>query len=324
MAILEINSVVKEYKKGQTGFRAVDNISFSVEEGEVVGFIGPNGAGKSTTIKMVTGLAAPTSGTVTVNGHDVVKERAQAIDAVGAIIENPDMYVEWSAVENLKYFAALRPRADKKQDANKIAQLFKLVGLEGREKDKVKKYSLGMKQRLGIAQALLNEPKLLVLDEPANGLDPNGIKEIRDIITRLAHEKGLGVLVSSHQLAEMQVTCDRFVIIDHGKIVATKTAEELRGNEHGSNGVTVLIGTDNTEGAKAIIKEKFGVDAAVKEGRIEVTTTVAISDITRELILGGVNITGVTQKAVSLEDVFMNITHSEQKDEAPVSGGEDK
>lgn len=323
MAILEVKNVSKRYKKGQSYFTAVDNVSFEVKSGEVVGFIGPNGAGKSTTIKMITGLAAPSAGSITIDGLDVKKNHSQAIELVGAIIENPDMYVDWTAKENLQYFCSLRKNAKRDRDEKRIDDLIEVVGLKGREKDKVKKYSLGMKQRLGIAQALINEPKLLILDEPANGLDPSGIREIRDIIVHLSHEKGLAILVSSHQLAEMQLTCDRFIIINKGKVVATPTAEELEGHTS-DNTLVVLIGTDDVVGARDVLKAKFNIDATLAEGRIEIKTAVPISELTKELILSGININGVTQKAVSLEDYFMTLTNGSAKSDTSIDTKEEK
>lgn len=317
MAVLELEAVTKIYSKSKKNrggaLTALDSVTFSVDEGEVVGFIGPNGAGKSTAIKCITGLAAQTSGKITVCGFDTVKERAKAVANIGAIIENPDMYLEWSGEENLRYLAKLG--IDKSQIQGittykeyvegRIEDVLKLVGLYERRKDKVMKYSLGMKQRLGIAQALLSRPKLLILDEPANGLDPQGIRDMRDIILKLAHEMKMAVLVSSHALAEMQLLCDRFVIIKKGAIAASFVAGELNGKDGAG---LIIITVDDVIKARDIIKEKFDLTAKiVGSGKLEVETD-RRGDIAKELILGGVNVEGMTEKEITLEEAFMKIT----------------
>lgn len=322
MAVLEFNNVTKTYNAKSGSKRApliaVKSVSFTVEEGEVVGFIGPNGAGKSTAIKMITGLATPTEGTITIMGHDINKERVEAISNVGAIIENPDMYVDWTAVENLKYFASLTSKTAMSEDTGytakeitrqRIEEVLSLVGLFERRNDKVKKFSLGMKQRLGIAQALLNKPKLLILDEPANGLDPSGIKEMRDIVTHLAKNHNMAILISSHQLAEMQLMCDRFLIINKGEVVATPTAEDLRA----SKGDTVIITTDDVQKAAEIITEKFELNTRIiDKNRIEVNGDVPSGDIVKELIMSNISVKGITQKELSLEEFFMSKTQGSE------------
>lgn len=320
MVVLEFNNVTKTYNANSGAKKmpltAVKNVSFEVNGGEVVGFIGPNGAGKSTAIKMITGLATPSSGEISIMGYDIVKNRVAAIKNVGAIIENPDMYVDWTAFENLKYFASLTPKSEedtlhsaKEIMQQRISDMLSMVGLFERRNDKVKKFSLGMKQRLGIAQALLNKPKLLILDEPANGLDPMGIKDMRDIVTHLAHDLGLAVLISSHQLAEMQLMCDRFLIINKGEIIATPTAMDLKSAK--SQGI--IITTDNVEKAIEIIKEKFGVEAvAIDKERLQVSGDIASGDIAKELILSNLSVKGIENKKTSLEEFFMAKTNSKE------------
>lgn len=320
MLVLECKNVTKIYNANSGAKRmpltAVKNVSFAINSGEVVGFIGPNGAGKSTAIKMITGLATPTSGEISIMGYDIVKDRVAAISNVGAIIENPDMYVDWTAIENLKYFASLVPKDSedgviltKELKLQRINDMLSMVGLFERRNDKVKKFSLGMKQRLGIAQALLNKPKLLILDEPANGLDPMGIKEMRDIVTHLAHDLGLAVLISSHQLAEMQLMCDRFLIINKGEIIATPTASELSTDK----GDTIVIITDDVQKAIAVIKEKFGLDAVeIGKAKLEVTGEVASGDIAKELIMSNISVRGIENKKISLEEFFMSKTSSKE------------
>ncbi|MBR0427386.1 MAG: ABC transporter ATP-binding protein [Clostridia bacterium] len=200
------------------------NVSLEVQEGDILGFIGPNGAGKTTTIKLILGLQKITSGEVKINGYDIKKDFEKAIEKVGTIVENPDLYMYMSGLENLKIIARLYRNVDQKR----VEEVIKLVGLENRIKDKVSKYSLGMRQRLGIAQAILHKPNLLILDEPTNGLDPEGIKQLRDLLTKLAREEKMAILISSHNLAELESFCNKVSIIQNGEIIETSTLEEAK------------------------------------------------------------------------------------------------
>ena len=211
--VLEVRGITKIY-----GTRtAVNNASFDIKAGEIYGLIGKNGAGKTTIIKIITGLCRATSGEVYICNEDV-QSSVKALKYVGAIIENPELYGYMSGMDNLKYFAGLYKNISK----NKIDEIVSLVGMDNRINDKVKTYSLGMKQRVGIAQALLHSPKLLILDEPTNGLDPNGIKEMRLFLRRLAKEQNIAILISSHNLSEMEMICDKIGIIDNGMIIENK------------------------------------------------------------------------------------------------------
>jgi ABC-2 type transport system ATP-binding protein len=200
----------------------IRDVTFDVRQGEVFGFLGPNGAGKTTTIRMLVDLIRPTEGTVTVCGHDVHKEHFAALAHVGCIVENPELYPFLTGWENLEQFAAMLPGVR----ASRIREVAEIVGLDRRIHDKVKTYSLGMRQRLGIAQALLGDPKLLILDEPTNGLDPQGIKELREFIRRIAAD-GMAVFVSSHLLGEVELMCDRVAVIRRGEVVSVGTVGEL-------------------------------------------------------------------------------------------------
>jgi ABC-2 type transport system ATP-binding protein len=314
--VLAVSGVTKVYKTKNGGrFIAVDNVSFTVSAGEVVGFIGPNGAGKSTTIKIITGLADATAGSVSVCGCDVKKERVAALSRVGCIVENPDMYLNWTAEENLEYLMSLE-KPETLGKAEKMPQkeffrlrsekLLKTVGLYDRRKDVVRKYSLGMRQRLGIAQALLNNPSLLVLDEPTNGLDPAGIKEVRDILHKLAADYGMAILVSSHLLSEVQVMCDHYVIINRGKLIGSYSREDL---EKFNTGNKVVLTTDDVVKAKDALKDTLGLDAEIiGGGKVTFSTDKAVSDVTKELILAGVNVLGIAREETSLEDFFMKLT----------------
>lgn len=218
MELLRIEGLKKTIKKKNI----LNGFSLTVNSGEIVGFLGPNGAGKTTTIKMILGLFSITEGRISICGHDVVTDFEQAMSQVGGIVENPDLYKRLSGRENLEYFSSMHDRVDKKA----IDEVVSLVKMANRIDDKVKHYSLGMCQRIGIAQALLHNPRLLVLDEPTNGLDPIGIKELRDLLKYLAKEAGVGIFISSHLLAEMELMCDRIYIIDNGSMIGEKAIHE--------------------------------------------------------------------------------------------------
>jgi len=209
LKVLEVNNLKKTLGKREI----IKNISFSIEEGEIFGFLGPNGAGKTTTIRMLVGLIHPNEGSISICGHDLKNDTEKALREVGAVVENPELYKYLSGRENLMQIARIRNIS--KEDVN---ETIKLVGLEDRIDDKVRKYSLGMKQRLGLAASLLSKPKLLILDEPTNGLDPSGILDFREVVKKAAKEKGMAVFISSHILSEVQHLCDRVAFINHGTI----------------------------------------------------------------------------------------------------------
>jgi len=202
---------------------AASNISFDLRRGRVLGFLGPNGAGKTTTIRMLVGLIRPTSGHVLVHGQDLQRHRERALGHIGCIVETPDLYPFLTGRENLEHFARMLDRSA----VRGIDELASLVRMDRRLDEKVSNYSLGMRQRIGIAQALLGRPSILILDEPANGLDPAGMYEMRELIRRLATEDGLAVFLSSHLLTEMEKTCDDVVIIHEGKSVVAGTVKEV-------------------------------------------------------------------------------------------------
>lgn len=220
MSVLEVKNLTKKFGKRVI----LDRVSVTLEEGEVVGLVGPNGAGKSTFIKSILGLYNIDEGDVKICGFDVYKQHRDALSKVGCIVENPDMYQNISGRKNLK-ICALMNDLPKNTDIDSVVHL---VRMESRIDDKVKTYSLGMKQRLGLASALLNHPKLLILDEPINGLDPQGIMELRQIVRDLSKKDKMTVLISSHILAEIGQMCDRIIMIDQGKIVDSFTMDEIR------------------------------------------------------------------------------------------------
>ncbi|MBO1578553.1 ATP-binding cassette domain-containing protein [Bacillus sp. XF8] len=202
--------------------KVVEDISFKIYEGDVAGFIGPNGAGKTTTIRMILNLIHRDDGTVTISGHNIDSEFSQAMKKVGAIVENPSFHGNLSGYKNLKLVANLNSVSEER-----IWEVLNLVQLQVRAKDKVKEYSLGMKQRLGIAMSLLKKPDLLILDEPTNGLDPQGIRDMRAMIKKLAEKEKIGLLISSHILHELEQVCTRFLILDKGKLLLDCKRENL-------------------------------------------------------------------------------------------------
>ncbi|WNQ10110.1 ABC transporter ATP-binding protein [Paenibacillus aurantius] len=222
MNILEVNHISK--KAGRRTL--VNDISFTVGEGDVCGFIGPNGAGKTTLIRMMTGLIRPDNGTIRLNGFDIRRDRIQAMNGAGAIVESPIFFPYMSGRDNLLNLAKLHADLPKDKRAARVEEVLGIVGLDGRGGDKVRTYSLGMKQRLGIAQALLGNPRLILLDEPANGLDPMGIRELRRLISELNEKHGITFFVSSHLLDELQRVCTRFVMIREGRLLWQGSREE--------------------------------------------------------------------------------------------------
>lgn len=218
MEILKCENLTKKIKNKVI----VENVSFSINKGDIVGFLGPNGAGKTTIIKLILGLIKITEGKVFINGFDIEKDFVKAIEKVGAIVENPDLYMYLSGYDNLKITANNYKNISKER----INEVIKIVGLEKRIKDKVSTYSLGMRQRLGIAEAIINSPELLILDEPTNGLDVEGIIEIRNLIKDLSNH-GIAILISSHNLSEIDNLCNRIIAIKNGKIVEDSTIEKF-------------------------------------------------------------------------------------------------
>ncbi len=300
-SVLELKNVTKILGKR----KVVDNISFTVNEGEIFGFLGPNGAGKTTTIKMITGLLKIDEGEIFIKGKNVKTDFEKALANVGGIIENPEMYGYLSGMDNLKLYAKMHSGITKQR----IDEVVKMVKLENRINNKVKSYSLGMRQRLGVAQALLHKPKLLILDEPTNGLDPMGIKELRQTLRDLAKEEGLSVLVSSHLLSEMELMCDRFGIIDGGKIIDIKTLSEIK-LDKSKGDKTYLIEVNNIDKAIEYISE-FRDDLTPSKGENGLLIKCKKEDtleINKLLLNKGINVYPGTVVSKTLEEEFMEVT----------------
>ncbi|EMA6342126.1 ABC transporter ATP-binding protein [Bacillus cytotoxicus] len=293
------NVVVKlenVYKK-IGGNEIIRGLSFEVEAGEVYGFLGPNGSGKTTTIRMMTGLIAMTEGDIMICGHSIRTEREKALEHIGAIVENPELYDYMTGMQNLKHFANMAVTPIGKE---RIAEIVKLVELEHAIHKKVKTYSLGMKQRLGIAQALLHNPKVLILDEPTNGLDPAGIHEIRDYLQKLAKEKNIAVIVSSHLLSEIELMCDRVVIIKNGQFVQAYNLHEQAKHDET---VVVMFEVDQIECGNEIIQGKVQENIIVAS-----VTKTKIPQIVKQLVHHDILVYGVTVQNKTLEDKFLSIT----------------
>lgn len=283
----------------------VQDLTLDIPAGQVFGFLGPNGAGKTTTIRMMVGLMSITKGDILIGGHSIRDDYEKASSQIGAIVENPEMYKFLTGYKNLVHYARMMPGISEQR----IHEVVKLVGLTDRIHDKVQTYSLGMRQRLGVAQALLHRPKLLILDEPTNGLDPQGIRELRDYLRRLSREEGTTVFVSSHLLSEMELMCDTVGVIQNGKLIDIR---QLR----------------TSEGERTFEETAFEVNDVPKavqllesiQHRVHGTQVIicgdrsTIAEINANFVRGGVQVYGIHPVTTSLEDQFLEMTGSESHD----------
>ncbi len=302
--VLRTRDLSKQYGKRL----AVNNLNLEVQRGEIYGFLGPNGAGKTTTIRMALGLIAPTAGSVEILGHDISTHRASILPRVGALVETPALYLYMSGRDNLRAVASVLGGVPKAR----IDAVLELVGLGIRQKDRVRTYSLGMKQRLGVAMALLQDPDVLILDEPANGLDPAGIVEMRDLMHRLTAE-GKTVFISSHLLPEVQQICTRVAIINLGKLVKESTIEELTSG-HGE----FLVTLERVQEALALVKmQPWGQEAHLDANGALITAAPLLKeergrgrDLNLFLVKAGFAPDTITPSTQDLEQVFLHLTNS--------------
>lgn len=293
--LIETNGLTKKFGK----FTAVDGIDLKVPEGVIYGFLGPNGAGKSTTIRMLLGLIKPTEGKVKVFNKSFSSSRIEILGKVGSMVEYPSYYGHLTAWENLNI-----ARKILELDKNEIDRVLKIVRLDDVKNKTVKKFSLGMKQRLGIAQALLGKPELLILDEPTNGLDPAGIHEIRDLIKGLPEKMGITLLVSSHILSEIELVASHVGIINKGKLLFQGTLEELRGKSVSKIRIDVVP----TDRAAEFLKRK-GYAPEIKDKSIFIgSSNIKPCSINKELILEGFEVNHLSYNQSNLEDIFLEIT----------------
>ena len=297
--VIEISELTKRFKD----VLAVDELELTVNRGDVFGFLGPNGAGKSTTIRMLLSLISPTSGTIKIFGKTLHENRKEILANVGAIVEKPDFYQYLSAIKNLEILAKI---SGKEVSQSRITELLELVGLRDRAKSKVKTYSHGMKQRLGIAQALLHNPDLIVLDEPTTGLDPHGMKEIRDLIIRLSKEENKTIFLSSHILSEIELVANRMIIINKGskivegevgKLLNTSTLKVTVEVENTEAAIKILEGTRWNKNIESITENKFII--SIEQNAIPV--------LNKYLVENGVMVNALIPVR-SLEDYFLSIT----------------
>ena len=301
--ILSTRNLGKKYKDRW----AVRNLNLKVHRGDIFGFLGPNGAGKSTTIRMLLSLIRPTEGGVELFAHNLKTQRARALRSVGGIVEKPDFYLYLSAVKNLELVGALSGGVKKKR----INEVLDLVGLTGRASDKVKTYSHGMKQRLGIAQSLLSDPELIILDEPTNGLDPQGMKEVRELVLHLSRDQKKTVFLSSHLLNEIELVANRMAVINNGELVVQGDVNKLL--DEGERYVLVK-GGPKSRVKSVLTKIKHIVTGFTeRDGSFEVKMDFKdVPMLNRALVEVGVNVAALVPRR-SLEDFFLSITEKESR-----------
>jgi ABC-2 type transport system ATP-binding protein len=306
---------LKNLSKIFAGRMAVKDLNLSVSKGEIFGLLGHNGAGKSTTIGMMLGQVWPTTGSATICGHDVIAERNQALQRVGAIFETPVFYdylSGWANLEILSQYTAPTPKP-------RIRQIVEWVGLTGREHDKVRKYSHGMRTRLALAQALLPDPQLLILDEPSDGLDPEGIHEMRQTILRLQKEMGLTILLSSHLLNEVEQLCTRIAVMNQGRKVFEGTLSEIKQPQ---SWVRLVTG-DFAKAAEILRAEKLIVNE--REGRcIALTPGVGTERVVKCLVEQGMSVFEIVREEESLESFYLTLMSDSREAEKAISQAEKK
>lgn len=301
----EITLSVKNLRKKIGKREIIKGLDLELKRGEVFGFLGPNGAGKTTTIRMLVGLIKPTSGTIEICGYNVEKQFTKAMSQMGCIVENPELYSYLTGWENLEHFARMLPDAD----PSYMDYVVKLVRLEERIHDQVKTYSLGMRQRLGIAQALLGKPRVLILDEPTNGLDPMGIREMRGFIRYLAEEEGLTVLVSSHLLSEIQLMCDRVAIISKGSVISVDAVDTLLALQE-----RVIWLVEPVSEAKEILAGITSVSEGPEGTLITPYSETETPVWNKTLVEKGIQVKQMNRKLPTLEDLFLELTGGESID----------
>lgn len=299
-SVLKLENVRKSIK----GREIIKGLDLELFPSEVFGFLGPNGAGKTTTIRMIVGLIRPSSGIIKIVGNSVAKDFSRAMSNVGCIIESPELYNFMSGMDNLEYFAAMKGNVPKER----CLEVAELVGLKHRIQDKVKTYSLGMRQRLGLAQAILAKPRLLILDEPTNGLDPSGITEFRNLIKKLAHEDNISVFISSHLLSEIQLMCDRFAIIKQGIIIRMGKVSDIQSEN------SIIWELSDPLKASQLLTNNFNIPAKVNEnGTISGNIDTEMLEIINQTFMdNNIRIKLVYHEQKTLEDLFLDLTEGDE------------
>lgn len=298
MDVLEMRELVHSFSNDEV---VLNGISLGVEEGSIYGFLGPNGAGKTTTLRLILGLLRKQQGSISIFGKEFERNRVEILRKIGSMIESPSIYSHLTAVENLRVLQKVY-RCPK----SRIGEVLELVGLTNTGKKKAGEFSLGMKQRLSIAIAMLNEPKLLILDEPTNGLDPNGIIEIRELLRRLNRQNGITVVVSSHLLAEIERLVTHIGIINKGRMLFQGTLDELKQKQQQS--VSIVIDTSDSEKARQILAQ-IDVKAAAQNGRciLPALPKERIAQINRHLVESGVDVYEISVVKNDLEKIFIDL-----------------
>lgn len=297
--ILEVQNVSKSIKRRKLLY----DLSFDIEQGDICGFLGPNGAGKTTLIRMIMGLIKPSKGDIFILGHSITKNRNQALKRVGAIVETPIFFDYMTGRGNLKNLIKLHPNISKLEQNRKVEEVLELVGLKDRGDDKVATYSLGMKQRLGIAQALLGNPKVIILDEPANGLDPMGMKFLRETILDLRNKKGLTFLISSHLLDELQYICNKIIVINEGELKWKGSIDNL------IEKAKWKIGCSQPNKALSLLKSKIEIEISKQDSKTleAICTEEELQYIRRKLTEANIDITYIEKSERKLEEIFIEL-----------------
>lgn len=296
---VEIINVTKQIKEKSI----INKISLTINKGEIFGLLGPNGAGKTTIIRMIVGLISTTSGDILINKKSISSNFKEAVTDIGALVESPALYQHLSGYENLKIFARMNANISDKD----IDDVVNRVNLTMSIKEKVKNYSLGMKQRLGITIALLNNPSVLILDEPTNGLDPQGILELRNYLKKLVTEKNISVILSSHMLSEMSLLCDRFAIINKGKL-ASVTSKDIYNN---STEIDYLLEVNNSVRALNLLKDTYSTQLINNQLSITLNKE-KVSNVISELITSNIDIYAVTPTQNSLEKYYFKVLEGKE------------
>lgn len=300
--IVETKNLVKVFNK----VKSVDSVNLKIKEGDIYGFLGPNGAGKSTTIKILLGLIRANSGEVYIFGKSIKENREEILKNIGALVESPSYYGHLTAYENLDILKRML-----KLNTGVIEEKLKLVNLWEERNKKVNEFSLGMKQRLGIAQALMGNPKLLILDEPTNGLDPAGIIEIRNLIRYLAKEKKITIIISSHILNEIELVATEVGVINKGKLLYQGSLEDLKKNSTNE----VIIGLEKKEDKDLTMKLLLARGYRVEEENLKLKVkgnNLSPSKICREIVMGGYSLNYLAEEKTSLEEIFLGLTKEEK------------
>lgn len=300
--IVETKNLVKVFNK----VKSVDSVNLKIKEGEIYGFLGPNGAGKSTTIKILLGLIRANSGEVYIFGKSIKENREEILKNIGALVESPSYYGHLTAYENLDILKRML-----KLNKEEIEEKLKLVNLWEERNKKVNEFSLGMKQRLGIAQALMGNPKLLILDEPTNGLDPAGIIEIRNLIRYLAKEKKITIIISSHILNEIELVATEVGVINKGRLLYQGSLEDLKKNSTNE----VIIGLEKKEEKALTMKLLLARGYRVEEENLKLKVkgnNLSPSKICREIVMGGYSLNYLAEEKTSLEEIFLGLTKEEK------------